>query len=117
MCRGMFDHIADVIYPDVPIRYATSCEVDSELYGVGRKLEAFLLERYPGAAASPVGMLWPFFVHCDGSRVFTNPLTGSKRCPDQAKLALDFVQDFLKAKKVDGSRVRVLAPYAANVWS
>lgn len=111
----MFDHIAEAIYPDVPVRYAASCEIGRPAYDVGQKLESFVCRRYPTVTASPSGLLRPVFVHCEGSRVFVNKLTGSKVCPDQVKLALDFVRDFLWTTEVDGSRVRLLAPYAANV--
>ncbi|KAK7409331.1 hypothetical protein QQX98_008510 [Neonectria punicea] len=42
-------------------------------------------------------------------------MTGSKRSPDQVKIALDFAVDFVKTKKVDAGRIVVIAPYAANV--
>ncbi|EFW98772.1 hypothetical protein CMQ_4624 [Grosmannia clavigera kw1407] len=40
----------------------------------------------------------------------------NRRCPNQTKIALDFIRDFIEANKVDARSVRVLTPYAANVY-
>ncbi|KPM37738.1 hypothetical protein AK830_g8828 [Neonectria ditissima] len=115
MANGMFDMVSKIVYPSVPLEYAQSCEISLPQFQVGRDLEAFVQERYPAVTAPPAGTLKPVFLHCEGSRVFVDDMTGSKRSPDQVKIALDFAVDFVKTKKVDAGRIVVIAPYAANV--
>lgn len=66
-------------------------------------------------APAPKGKLYPIFVHCQGSRVFVDQQTLSKRCPDQVKIALDLLAEAVKTKKIDPARAVCLAPYKANV--
>jgi hypothetical protein len=114
MADGLFDAISQEIYPEVPLKYASSCAIDLPQYASGRALEDYIKERHQ-VTPPPAGKLSPLFIHCEGSRVFADELTGSKRSPDQVKIALDFIVDFVNAKKVDPTSIVILAPYAANV--
>lgn len=115
MADGMYDWVSEVIYRHVPFEYATSCRIDQPQFDIGRALEDHIQQRYPDVSPPPAGKLWPVFIHCEDSRVFVDELTKSKRSPDQVKISLDFVLDFVKAKRVEPSRLILLAPYAANV--
>ncbi|RSL50912.1 hypothetical protein CEP54_011672 [Fusarium duplospermum] len=115
MAKGMFDMMAGSIYPDIPFEYAASRSIDNAEFQIGRDLEAFALARFPALAKCPEGALKPFFIHCEGSYVFTDPSTGSKRSPDQVTVALDFAAEFVKSKKADPARIVFISPYAANV--
>ncbi|KAI8711430.1 hypothetical protein NCS52_01406400 [Fusarium sp. LHS14.1] len=115
MAKGMFDTVASIIYPDVPFDYDASRDVDYSEFQVGRDLEAFARERFPSLTEAPKGTLKPFFIHCEGSKVFTDETTGSKRSFDQVKIALEFAVDLIKSKKVSATQLVVIAPYAANV--
>ncbi|KAF4469845.1 DNA helicase [Fusarium albosuccineum] len=59
--------------------------------------------------------LMPLFVHAKYSRCIVDRVTHSKRSPDQIKIALDFLCDFLKSKQVDPAKVLILSPYKAMV--
>lgn len=115
MANSLFDSIAREIYPEVPYTYADSCNVTLAKFASGRALEAYVQEKYPGVMPAAPGKLSPIFVHCEGSKVHTDELTGSKRSHDQVKIALDFTADFIKAKKIDAARIVILTPYRANV--
>lgn len=75
--------------------------------------------------ASPDGKLTPAFLHCPNARVHTDPRTGSKRSPDQVKIALDFILDFFDfvqasrevrdAYKQVAPRMSIITPYTSNV--
>ncbi|KAM5349632.1 hypothetical protein ACJ41O_006137 [Fusarium nematophilum] len=114
MGQGMFDLVSKVIYPDVPFEYGPSCDASLPQFQLGRDLESFVRERHPGLAQAPAGLA-PIFVHCEGSKVWTDPLTSSKRSPHQVEMALDFIADFVKSKKADPARIVPIAPYAANI--
>ena len=115
MAEGMYDWLSDLIYSDVPFTYAASCNIDLPQFAVGRELEAYIQGKYPEETPPPAGKLWPVFVHCEGSRVYVDEITKSKRSPHQVKIALDFALHFVKTKGVDPVRLAVIAPYAANV--
>ncbi|RSM06136.1 hypothetical protein CDV31_009233 [Fusarium ambrosium] len=115
MAKGTFDMMAGSVYPDIPFEYAASRSIDNAEFQIGQDLEAFAQARFPALAKCPEGTLKPFFVHCEGSYVFTDPSTGSKRSPDQVTVALDFAAEFVKSKKADPARIVFISPYAANV--
>lgn len=82
----------------------------------GQDIEEFFRAKFPDELApAPKGKLYPIFVHCQGSRVFVDQQTLSKRCPDQVKIALDLLAEAVKAKKIDPARAVCIAPYKANV--
>ncbi|KEZ43961.1 hypothetical protein SAPIO_CDS4166 [Scedosporium apiospermum] len=115
MAKGMFDWIAEEVYPEVKFQYGANCTINLPQFNVGRDLEAYIQARHPGVKPCPPGQLLPVFLHCQGSRVFIDDMTGSKRCPGQVKAALDFATAFVKSKKADAARLAIIAPYAANV--
>lgn len=83
MAEGMFDMMAKLIYPEVPVKYGNSRSSASPSFAAGHALESFIQEKYPGQATPPPdGKLYPVFLDCPGSKVFTEPLTGSKRSKD-----------------------------------
>ncbi|KAL5602435.1 hypothetical protein FOBRF1_009968 [Fusarium oxysporum] len=115
MGMGMFDTVSSVMYPDVPFSYDPSRSIGFSDFKVGRDLESFALERYPDLASAPKDTLKPFFIHCEGGKVIKDELSGSKRSFDQVKVAMDFIVDFVTAKKVAPSKISIVAPYADNV--
>ncbi|POS72433.1 hypothetical protein DHEL01_v209177 [Diaporthe helianthi] len=115
MAEGMYDWLAELIYSDVPFEYATSCRIDQPQFSLGLALEAYVQAKHPEVKPAPKDKLLPVFLHCEGSRVFVDELTKSKRSPDQVKIALDFAVDFVKTKQADPARLVLIAPYAANV--
>ncbi|KAM0186963.1 hypothetical protein ACHAPI_011470 [Fusarium lateritium] len=115
MADGMFDSISKIIYPDVPFDYGDACRITLPGHKIGVDVEAFFRAKFPDCAPAPAGKLRPIFVHCKGSRVFTDPRTMSKKSPDQAKVALDLLVELVQAKQIDVTRVVCIAPYAANV--
>ncbi|KAG5793069.1 hypothetical protein H9Q69_007878 [Fusarium xylarioides] len=115
MADGMFDMISRIIYPDVPFTYGPSSQVALPAHKIGRDVEAFFRGKFSELSPAPSGKLLPIFVHCKGSRVFTDPRTLSKRSPDQVKITLDLLAQLVQATKIDASRIVCIAPYSANV--
>jgi len=115
MADGLFDMMAKIIYPEVPLRYGEKCRIEMPAFAVGRALEAFIRDTYPEVRPSPSSWkLSPVFVHNPGV-VYTDKVTGSKRSPDQVIAALDFILAFTSAKNVDPGRIFILSPYPANI--
>ncbi|KAF6796416.1 DNA helicase [Colletotrichum sojae] len=116
MANGLFDLVRKVIYPDVPLKYhPVHCDIDQAKFTIGRNLEDFIRARYPDVQPPPEGRLSPFFLNCDGTRVWVNPVTKSKRSADQVNAALNFAQDFVTAKGVNPASLVMISPYADNV--
>lgn len=115
MGMGMFDTVSSIMYPDVPFTYDPSRAINFSDFNIGRDLESFAQERYPALTPAPKDTLKPFFIHCEGGRVIKDETSGSKRSLDQVQVALDFIVDFVAAKKVAPSKISIVAPYAANV--
>ncbi|KAM0285762.1 hypothetical protein ACHAQH_001223, partial [Verticillium albo-atrum] len=115
MANGLFDMVSREIYPEVPLQYADSCQVALPRFENGRLLEAFLKNKFPDIVSPAAGSLSPFFVHCENSRVFVNEVSGSKRSPDQVKVALDLAVELVTSKGIKAEDLVFLAPYAANV--
>lgn len=115
MANGMFDVVSKAMYPDVPFEYAGSCDIKLPQFQTGRDLEQFIQEKFPDVKAPPHSRLSPLFINCRGSRVWLDKLTGSRKSPDQVKVALDFAVDLIRSKKIPAKAITVLSPYAANV--
>ncbi|KAG7128172.1 putative ATP-dependent helicase like protein [Verticillium longisporum] len=113
---GLFDMVAKEIYPEVPFTYDTCCNVNLDKFAVGRDLESYARAKYPNLVPAPSGTLQPIFVHCEGSSVFVDKITGSKYSRDQIKIALDFAVDLLKFRPgITSSNLVLLTPYVSNV--
>ncbi|KAF9774577.1 hypothetical protein IL306_007409 [Fusarium sp. DS 682] len=116
MAQGMFDLVAKAVYHDVPFGYGLRCRIDLPEHKPGRDIESFFLAKFPDELTpSPAGRLLPIFVHCEGGRVSTDPRTGSKRSPDQVKIALDLLVELLNATQISTSSIACISPYKANV--
>jgi hypothetical protein len=66
MAKGLFDIVANTIYPEVPYRYGPSCAVDLPQFEIGRQLETFIQERFKGEKhlkAPASDELTPLFIH------------------------------------------------------
>jgi len=113
MPKALFDTVRREFYRDVPFTYAPWCDITLPAFAPGRILEAFAQARYPDLRPPPEGTFSPIFINCEGSRVFRNEMTLSKRCPGQVNVALDFIADLVGAG-VQPAKVTLLAPYAAN---
>ncbi|KAK1766326.1 DNA helicase [Phialemonium atrogriseum] len=116
MAKGQFDMIHRLIYSNLPLRYGPECDISRHHHANGVRLEAYLTERYPSLKPSPPDTLAPVFVNCKGTYTLVDPVTRSKKNPDQARLALDFISDFVEKSGVDPSKVVVsISPYKMNV--
>lgn len=115
MAKGLFDAVASQVYPDVPFKYAESCAVQLPQFETGRVLEAYILKKYPDVKPAPASKLSPVFIHCEGSKVFVNEVTGSKSSPDQVKIALQLALDLVNTTQINSSSLVMLSPYSANV--
>lgn len=115
MGNGLFDMISGIVYPEVPLSYASSCATIKPSFKVGRDLEDFMKKKFPVLRSPPQGKLLPVFVHCDGPHSTHDPSTGSLRIPTQVKVALDLAVQFVKAYKVSTKLITFIAPNAANV--
>jgi hypothetical protein len=114
MAQDLFCLSHKEAYPDVPFTYGKQCDIDHPVHKIGRDLEQYVTTRY-GVKPSPQGTLREVFVHCEGSRCFVDQVTRSKKNPDQVRLALGFLCDFVTATKADPAKIIVIAPYKANV--
>ncbi|TPX18980.1 uncharacterized protein E0L32_011373 [Thyridium curvatum] len=115
MANGMFDMVSSIIYPEVPLRYDSICDINNPRFAAGRTLEDFVRSKSDSVKAAPSGKLLPVFVHCENSRVIVDKYTGSKKSYDQVEVALDMILDLVRTKGITASRVSIIAPYAANV--
>ncbi|KAK1983080.1 P-loop containing nucleoside triphosphate hydrolase protein [Colletotrichum cereale] len=115
LAKGLWTIPSAVFYPDLPEVYGDNCEVNLPQFKIGRDLEDFVRASYPETTPPDAGCLSPLFVHCEGTSVFVNPETKSKRSADQVKVALDFALKFVRAKAVDPSRLVILGFYNDNV--
>ncbi|KAM0201621.1 hypothetical protein ACHAPI_001667 [Fusarium lateritium] len=115
MACGIFDIVSKVIYPDVPFTYHTSRAVTNPEFKVGHEIEAFLRGKFSDLRPAAEGTLQPVFIHCEGSRVFVDPKTGSKRSQHQVRVALDLLNEMVETLNVNVHDVVVIAPYMANV--
>ncbi|TIC98001.1 hypothetical protein CH35J_006902 [Colletotrichum higginsianum] len=79
MANGLYDWIAAIIYPDVPLQYGPSCGVQNPAFENGHKLEAYIREKYPDVAPPPADKLWPVFIHC-GDPQRLNVMLTRQRC-------------------------------------
>ncbi|KAF4966905.1 hypothetical protein FSARC_5469 [Fusarium sarcochroum] len=113
MAKGMFDTIAGTFYADTSFQAAKSRGIGYPEFDIGSALEIFAHSRYPELAKSPAGTLTPFFVHCQESQTFIDA-TGSRGSPDQSKIALEFLVDFVTCKAIDPARITVITPHFAN---
>lgn len=65
MGNGLFDAISSLVYPEVTLSYASSCDVDKPHFKIGHDLEAFMVGRFGRRLAwAPRGKLLPIFVDC-----------------------------------------------------
>ncbi|EKJ73155.1 hypothetical protein FPSE_06768 [Fusarium pseudograminearum CS3096] len=115
MVQGMFDLVSSVIYPDVPFTYHMSRAATNPEFKVGQEIETYLGVKFPELSVPIDGALRPVFIHCEGSRVFQDPKTGSKRSRDQVKVGLDVLQGAVESLEIDPKDIAVISPYAANV--
>ncbi|GKT57118.1 DNA helicase [Colletotrichum tofieldiae] len=115
MGNGLFDWVAELIYPDVPLTYSSLCQIDQPKFALGHNLEDFIRSKYPEVKAPPANKFWPVFLSCENGRVFVDRNTGSKQSKDQVKVALDFALDFVTVKNVNPAKITIISPYAANV--
>ncbi|KAF0318648.1 DNA helicase [Colletotrichum asianum] len=113
--NGLFDIVGKVIYPDIPVRYGPSCDINLPKFEVGHHLEAYCRERFSELLAPAKDKFAPVFVHCSDTGVYVDSVTGSKRSPDQVRTALSFAADFVTKKSVDASKLVILSPYKQNV--
>ncbi|KAH6695094.1 P-loop containing nucleoside triphosphate hydrolase protein [Plectosphaerella plurivora] len=96
MARGLFDIVAKMIYPDLPITYGDQCAINLPRFEAGVKLEQFIMDRFKNDPKH-------------------YPLTGSRSSEELVVIALDFVTDFVQSTGTEPQTIQILAPYAANV--
>ncbi|KAK3327407.1 putative DNA helicase [Cercophora scortea] len=115
MATGLFDLCHREVYNDVKFVYGPDCNIALPHHDVGRALEAYAIGKFPGLTPAKEGRLQEIFVHCEGSCTFADEITLSRKCPDQIKIALDFLSDFVTTAGVDPARFVMISPYQANV--
>ncbi|KAK2001542.1 hypothetical protein LX36DRAFT_344712 [Colletotrichum falcatum] len=115
MTKALWDMVGSIFYADQPVVYDEQCEIQLPQYEIGRRLEEFIHEQYLEVQAPAPNTASPLFIHCDGTKVFTNPVTHGKKSSDQVVVALDFASKFVTDKSVDASKITILAPYHDNV--
>ncbi|KAK4097145.1 hypothetical protein N658DRAFT_561957 [Parathielavia hyrcaniae] len=115
MADGLFDWVAKEFYSEVDFTYSTKCAVNLPKFQAGHHLERLVQTRYPGSVAPrPPGKLLPVFVLCNNAPVFLDGRTGSKKSPQQVKVAIDLAHDLL-GMGVKPGQITIISPYAANV--
>jgi len=120
MARGMMDAISDIIYPDVKLVYAPSCDITNAIHRPGVLLDEFLREKFPSMAPAPTDRLYPAFMHCPETFTYLNPVTHGKSNYEQCERALNFWCEFsewVEAKGVvlDHRQIVTICPYKANL--
>lgn len=115
MARGLFDMVAAGIYPEVPFKYGSNCDIHLPQFAPGRALEQYLARKYPGLRPPPDGELKPVLLHRPDSFVWKDPKSGSKTCRDQVQVGLDFAADLVKKSGIDAAHIAIICPYKANV--
>ena len=115
MARGLFDWVAEEVYPELPLSYAAHCDVLLPQYKNGRALEERVQARFPDVRWTGDPKLSPLFLHCEGSHVYVDRATGSKLCPVQVKAGLDFAVDLVTHTQIVPKDIALLCPYAANM--
>lgn len=115
MANGLFDSVAQTVYPEVPLQYADSCNISLPQFVAGRALEGYFRKIAPSIRQPPHAKLRPIFIHCEDSKVFVDELTGSKKSPDQVRVALQLAFNLVQEAGVKAEDIILLTPYAANV--
>jgi superfamily I DNA and/or RNA helicase len=115
MAEGLFDWVANAMYPEVPFLYGRKCNIFAPRFAAGRALEARAIVRFPELTRAPYTQLLPLFLHCPNSRVYVEKYGKSKLCPLQVKATLDFALDLVRNAKIDAANIAILCPYTANV--
>ncbi len=117
MCRGMFDHAAELVYKELGRRqYGSNCATDNPKFAAGVALEKWLQAAHPEALTAPdKGSLTPVWIDTRGTYCWTDPITQSRKNTKQCDMALTLLADFVRATGVDISSVVIIAPYKLNV--
>ncbi|KAG9258640.1 AAA domain-containing protein [Emericellopsis atlantica] len=111
MAKGMMDAICPIIYPDVDLVYAPSCDIDQEQHALGILLDQFLRQRFDTIQPAPADRLYPAFLHCPETSTYTNPVTHGKSNSQQC-----FVQWIEgQGKTIERSQLVIICPYKANL--
>ncbi|KAI6778968.1 helicase MAGATAMA-like protein [Emericellopsis cladophorae] len=120
MARGMMDAIGDIIYPEVKLVYAPSCDITNAVHRPGVLLDEFLREKFPSIAPAPTDRLYPAFMHCPETFTYLNPVTHGKSNYQQCERALNFWCEFsewveAKGDVLDHRQIVTICPYKANL--
>ncbi|KAJ4855661.1 AAA domain-containing protein [Trichoderma breve] len=113
MAKGLFDTCHREVYSDVPFLYGSQGALVNHASGVN--LEKHLKGRFPRLTAAAAGTLSEVFIHCEGAQTIVDPVTHSKKNPDQVANALDFLTDMVKTTRISAADIAIITPYAANV--
>lgn len=114
MADDLFGYVAREAYPEIDFRHGPQCRADSPEFERGHILEAFVQKRRPGIRSFLPQRLLPIMLDCPGSDVTTNS-TGSRKCPKQSTIALDFILDLVNTTNIDTNAIAIIAPYQSNV--
>lgn len=113
MAKGLFDTCHREVYSDVPFLYGSQGALVNHASGVNP--EKYLKGRCPRLTAAAAGTLSEVFIHCEGPQTIVDPVTHSKKNPDQVANALDFLTDMVKTTRISAADIAIITPYAANV--
>ncbi|VUC28144.1 unnamed protein product [Clonostachys rosea] len=115
MADDLFALCGKFMYSDVDYVYHESClPFRSPQHQIGRTLEDFALAALPGLKKYDDDRLRPFFVHCHYSRAIRARGSHSTLNPEQNRVALRFLAEFVCQNQVDPSRIKLITPYRAN---
>ncbi|KFG84682.1 putative DNA helicase [Metarhizium anisopliae] len=115
MAVGQFDLTYNQVYKDIPFTYGPGCDISLPQHHIGRQLELYLGIKFPDLTSAPAGELHPVFVHCMGSQASRDKFSGSTRNPDQVKIGLNLLVDFVEAFDVRPQDIVIISPYSANI--
>ncbi|KIE02685.1 hypothetical protein MAJ_00987, partial [Metarhizium majus ARSEF 297] len=115
MAVGQFDLTYNQVYKDIPFTYGPGGVITLPHHNIGRQLEQYLRCKFPNLTPAPDGELRPVFVHCSGSKASRDQFSGSIRNPDQIRVALTLLVDFVERFGARPQDMVIISPYSASI--
>lgn len=112
MVKGLFDLVANTVYPEVEATYADNCEFSEEKNPRAVEVEGWIQQRY--RINSPPGMIQPLFIHCVGSECEWDGLRSSYNNGQNA-VTQAVLLDLVEKTSITGNNIILLTPYQANL--
>ncbi len=115
MGNGLFDIVHKLLYPEFPATYGLGCNITLPQHTIGCKLEGYMAKRFPELKRPEAGKLSPIFVNCQDTFCMIDAMTGSKKNPGQARIAVDLLADLVRSTGIDPADIICITPYKLNV--